>query len=199
MDFADIKACYDVAQNAFKNWHSYQNADELEIALRVVKKFAPKVIVEIGIANGASLASWAEIAKPDIAIGIDPLNNPKTMQQEMSLGKLIHDYNLKIIPHIDRAPEAHEKLIELLDGRKIDFLFIDAEHRYDDVRYDYYEYVKYLNHPSIVGFHDVYFSEHIFDSGSQVSALWERLKRQNIDYDEIHFHSTMGIGILHIP
>lgn len=187
----------EIAHKAVSEWFGYQDEVELELALRVVAKENPKVILEIGTAYNASLAAWAAVCKPDLAIGMDPLTLPKTPEQQKSFDNLVETYDLKIIPYTSRLPEAHRQLDELLKGRKVDFLFIDGEHRYDDVRYDFYEYLKYMNKPSIVGLHDIYYSDQTFDSGAQASFLWDRLKKK-YDYDEFHYHSSMGIGILYL-
>lgn len=191
--------CRKVAENACKNWFSYQNAVELELAARAVKNFDPKVILEIGVANGASLATWAAVTEPDLVIGLDPLTNPKTPEAEASLNQLIKDYNIQMIPHIDRAREAHEKLEKILGNRKIDFMFIDGGHGYNDASYDFQFYSQYLNVPSIVGFHDVYGSDALADGGSLVNFYWDRVARQSgYNYDLFHNHSSMGIGIIYI-
>lgn len=187
----------EISQKAIKEWFSYQDSFELEMALRAIGVFKPKIVLEIGIANGASLASWAEMVQPELTIGIDPLTNPKTPEQQESFNNLLKRYNIHLIPHVSCIPEAHKELERILNGRKVDFMFIDADHRYDSVRHDYYNYVKYLNKPAIVGLHDIYYSEQIFDSGSQVSVLWNRLKNQ-YSYDEFYFHSSMGIGLIYI-
>ena len=189
----------EVAQKAVDEWYAYQNAYELEVGLHMIQEREPKVIVEIGVAFGATLAAWAEVCKPDLVIGIDPLTLPMTPIQKDVLDGLVKKYDLKIIPHRSEHSEAFEKLEELLDGRKIDFLFIDGEHLYDNVKHDFDEYMKYMNHISTIGFHDVYYNKTLYDAGSRVNVLWHQLKRSYINYDEIHFHSSMGLGFIHLP
>lgn len=187
----------EIAEKAVKEWFAYQNAFELEMALRVVQVLEPKVILEIGTAHGGSIAAWAEIAKPDLTIALDPMDIPRTPAQKESIDNLIKTYDIKCIPKYTRDPKAHEMLENILGGRKIDFMFIDAAHGFDDVKHDFYSYKKYMAPNGVVGFHDVYYSEGLADAGSQVSWLWDRLKAR-YTYDEFQYHSSMGIGFIYL-
>src|SRR3990167_8605444 len=187
-----------VAQKAVKEWFAYQNALELEFSMRVVSEFKPKVISEIGTAHNASLACWVEAANPELAIGIDPLTLPKTEAQQKVFDDLVKTYALKIIPYKSTQEEAHLELKKILGGRKIDFLYIDAEHGYGDVLSDFKDYLPYMNKPSLIGFNDIYFSEVLNKAGTGVWTLWERLKKE-YNYDEIYFHSSMCNGFIYYP
>lgn len=194
MDFKTI------AEKAVREWFAYQNAVELEFSMRVVNEFRPKVILEIGTAHNASLACWAACTEANLVIGIDPLTLPKTSAQQASFDNLVTTYNLKIIPFRSNQPEAHEKLEELLNGKKIDFMFIDAEHDYGNALDDFKNYLPYMNEKSLIGFNDIYYSDVLFKAGTGVWKLWDELKNK-YSYDEIHYHSSMGNGFIyyHIP
>lgn len=194
-----VQKCHDIAQEVVKSGSAYQDAFELEMALRAIAIHKPKIILEIGIANAASLASWAAVCEPELVIGIDPMNNPKHAGWQEALDRRIAENNIKIIPHISRLEITHEALKGILNERKVDFLFIDAEHKYDDVRHDFYKYLPYMAPGGIVGFHDIFYSDEIFDSGSQAGFFWERMKREYKIWDEFQFHSTMGIGLVYLP
>ena len=133
-----------------------------------------------------------------MAIALDPLTIPRTEEQKKVYENLSKIYNFQIIPYISRLQEAHNNLKEILQGRKVDFLFIDGGHSYDDVKHDFFAYLQYMNNPSVIGFHDIYYSDQLSDSGHQVSFFWERIKRLYV-YDEFCFHSSMGIGLIYYP
>ena len=187
-----------LAHKAVSKWFAYQNEIELEFALNAVEKFKPKVILEIGTAFNSSIACWCEVAKPDLAIGIDPLTLPKTKAQQKVFDDLKKKYNLQIIQRRSEDPEAQKELLKILDGRKVDFLFIDGEHLYEYVSWDYRAYIGFMNEPSLIGFHDIYYSKQLFIAGTGVWRVWEELKAR-YNYDEIHFHSSMGIGFIYYP
>lgn len=188
----------ETANKAVLEWFAYQNSIELGFAMQAIKEFNPKVILEIGTAFNSSIACWAEAAHPELTIGIDPLTLPKTPAQQKVFDTLKETYNLQIIPHKSEDPESHRKLKELLGDKKVDFLFIDGEHIFENVKYDFENYLQYMNNPSIIGFHDIYYSKVLDKAGTGVWRIWEELKKK-YNYDEIHYHSSMGIGLIYYP
>lgn len=188
--------CEETANTAVDKWYAYQNKMELEFALKVVKNFQPKVILEIGTAYLGSIAAWAEVTKPELLIGIDPMDLPRTKDQDTVMSELLKNYDIKMCKGFTRDPKVQTALEVLLDGRKVDFMFIDAAHGFDDVKHDFYTYKKFLSPDGLVGFHDIYYSEGLVDAGSQVNYLWDRVKAR-YNYDEIYYHSSMGIGFIY--
>jgi len=69
---------FELAEKAVKEWFAYQNVIELGNAIHAVKEMAPKIVMELGTAHGASLACWSEIAKPEMTIALDPDDIPRT-------------------------------------------------------------------------------------------------------------------------
>lgn len=187
----------ETANKAVEEWFAYQNKFELEMALRVVKKLKPKIVMEIGTAHGASLAAWTEVAKPELVIALDPLTIPRTPEQQESFDHLKKKYKFNLVPFMTRDPKAHEGVKKILGKRKVDFMFIDAAHGFDDVKHDFYSYKQYMAPNGVIGFHDIYYSEGLADAGSQVSWLWDRLKLR-YSYDEFYYHSSMGIGLIYL-
>ena len=187
----------ETAVKVVKEWFGYQSTFEMECALRAIREIAPKVILEIGVAHGASLAAWAEVTEPETVIALDPEDIPRTPEQLKSFNNLASTYKFERIGRYSRDPKAHEILKTILNGRKIDFLFIDGAHGFDDVKYDFYNYQQYMAPNGVVGFHDIYFCEALVDAGSQVNWLWDRLKLRYA-YDEFQYHSSMGIGFIYL-
>jgi len=194
---------HEVAQKACNDWFAYQSDFELEMALTALQRANTdghiKVIMEIGTAHGASLAAWAEIVKPELCIALDPEEmggNKGNEKEQASFDQLAEKYKFLRIPHYDRSPDAHTKLKAILGDRKIDFLFIDAAHGYNDASYDFYGYMEYLAPGAIIGFHDIYYSEGLVGAGSQVCWLWDEVKRR-YNYNEFYYGSSMGIGFIY--
>lgn len=187
----------EIAEIAVKEWKASQNIYELSESLRVVNKFQPKIIVEIGIENCGSLAAWSSVSQPDLVIGIDPFTLQKTGEIKKLIDRQIDTFKIKVIPYHSHAEECFAQLEKLLEERKVDFLFIDRDHWYGTVYKDWILYKKYLNIKSLVMFHDIFYSDELWNSGSQVSHLWKLLKRQ-YSYDEFYRNSTMGMGVLYL-
>jgi predicted O-methyltransferase YrrM len=53
------------------------------------------------------------------------------------------------------SAEAERQLVEALDGRRIDYAFIDGDHTYDGVRQDFELCARHAAPDAIVAFHDV--------------------------------------------
>ena len=189
---------HETAQKACKEWFAYQSDFELEMALTALDRVKDgiKVIMEIGTAHGASLAAWAEIVNPELCIALDPEDQARNEKEQASFDHLAEKYKFIRIPHYDRSPDAHSKLKAILGDRKIDFLFIDAAHGYNDASYNFYGYMEYLAPGAIIGFHDIYYCEALVGAGSQVCWLWDEVKRK-YNYNEFYYGSSMGIGFIY--
>lgn len=188
---------HELAEKAVKEWFAYQNVFELEMALTTLEKINPKVIMELGTAHGASLACWAEIAKPELVISLDPEDIPRTEAQKASFNHLAKKYKFQRIPLYDRNPKAQDMLEQILNGRKIDFLFIDGAHDFHSVSFDFYTYKKYMAPNGVVGFHDIAYNEVLADAGSTVSWFWDRMMTR-YEHDIFYQHSSMGIGFIYL-
>jgi predicted O-methyltransferase YrrM len=65
-------------------------------------------------------------------------------------------------------------LIEKLDGREIDFLLIDGDHRYRGVKKDWQLYSPLVKKNGIIAFHDILFHPGI--PSCKVHRLWKEVK-----------------------
>ena len=108
----------------------------------------------------------------------------------------------------DILSDAHDSktmkiLKEMLGGKPINILFIDAWHYYKDVKKEYEMYSPLCT--DIVAFHDVERDRHRTSGKSEVWKLWDEMK-SNREYGASLFFSIyqnkgvddrqMGIGVL---
>jgi hypothetical protein len=86
------------------------------------------------------------------------------------------------------------KIKRLLEGRKIDFLFIDACHDYGSVKKDYEFYSPLVGEGGIVAFHDI---NSLKSSGwaSGVHKLWNEIKGNYRNLEIINDPKREGYGI----
>ena len=85
---------------------------------------------------------------------------------------------------------------ELLDGSKLDFLFIDADHTYEGIKRDFELYSPLMKKGGIIAFHDIVSSPD--RSIDAVHEFWEQNKNQ-FDFEEIIEYSNQkagGIGVV---
>jgi len=149
---------YPMRQDAFLKKGLHDMLDSLE------KKIGPlseKSIVEIGSYTGDSTIIFAQ--RFGLVIAIDPFmdwydENDDTcyfapMQKvEAEFDKKTKDFNniIKVKLTSDEAAKfATENKIE-----KIDFVYIDGLHTFEQVKKDIENYLPFLNEPKIIGGHD---------------------------------------------
>ena len=166
---------------------------EIENLQLTVANHQPKIIVEIGTANGGTLARWLEIPSAEIVISIDyPIGihgGQGFEERTYVISDALEQSNLTnkqfyAINGDSKHPYLVARLEEILDGKKIDFLFIDGDHTYQGVKGDFDIYEQFLNENSIVGFHDIIDSEFHAENNCFVSTLWSELKQK---YESVEF------------
>jgi cephalosporin hydroxylase len=137
----------------------------------------PDVTVEIGSFHGGTLRYWLALAKPKAwVIAIDP-------EPLFDVGVVPEGIYFQLCPTRSDDP----KTIELCQERGIDFLFIDGDHHYDAVRYDFDTYGPMVRTGGIIAFHDIDTDNHL----SQVPRLWREIQRAG--------YLTMELQCVHRP
>lgn len=119
-----------------------QDIWEMYHLLRHVWVIKPKVVVEIGVDGGGSMATWHDAFHPELLIGI-----------ELKPRAEIAGY--RIIKGNSQDERTSTELVRLLGERKIDFLFIDGDHHYEAVRADFQLYAPLVRKGGIIAFHDI--------------------------------------------
>lgn len=179
----------------------------------------PKVVVEIGVAQGGTFASWCALADPSatlIAIDRDlndcrprpgdPVNpiiaSPATLKLSRDGGGVYHLawFNQKVvgITGWSYAPHVLEELKLVLAGRKVDWLWHDASHEANMARRDYELYRPFMAPGSIMAFHDIQESK---VPECNKSEWWAQVKRDGdysacFEFRGSKSDDSMGIGVL---
>lgn len=176
---------------------SVQMRSEILALAKAVQAINPKTILEIGTCNGGTLFIWSNLAT-ECVITCD-LNKSK-----------IRDELYKSFPPagsdcevISLAGDSHqqtffEKVRESLNGRTVDFLFIDGDHTEAGVRSDYNMYSPLVRPGGIIAFHDILEKQPVPDN--QVYYFWEKIK-QSTNTEEFvkdYAQTGFGIGIIHV-
>jgi predicted O-methyltransferase YrrM len=83
---------------------------------------------------------------------------------------------------------------EILQGYKLDFLFIDGDHSYEGVKKDFEMYSPLVRSGGLIAFHD------ITPCGppKEVFKYWEEVKESYVHKELIHKtgQGAMGIGVV---
>lgn len=169
-----------------------QMLSEVALLLDKLEVIKPKIVVEIGIAHCGNLACMSQVLPQSFFIGID-------------IGSSIsHQFtidNLKLIPHLklltnhdSHSPNTVKDLKELLQGQKIDYLFIDGDHSYKGVKKDFEMYAPLVKKGGLIGLHDIKDCEVYRKTGVEVHKFWKELKQKYNKTEEICVNSPQEYG-----
>lgn len=181
-----------------------QVKSEITKLVEVVKKTNPNTVMEIGTFNGGTLFLFSMIAD----------KNAEIISLDLPYGKFGGGYPGWKIPLYKKFARAgqtlkflrensHDKMVfehvkQLLNGKQLDFLFIDGDHTYDGVKKDFEMYSTLVRPGGIIALHDI--AVHPASSGCTVNLFWDEL-RINKKHDELIENRNQGwggIGILYV-
>ncbi len=163
----------------FADISAKQNSEEIEQFFYFIRERRPKVVCEIGTYKGGSIYLWSLAAADDaliISIDLPPgLENAYNHQrqifyQQFALGSQV----IVCLPGNSQHELSAAKVKTLLGNRKIDFLFIDGDHRYKGVKEDFALYSPHVAEGGVIAFHDILPRENNPDI--EVDKLWNELK-----------------------
>lgn len=206
-DAADRNASQLIEQIYGNRWEPFfwikQVRSEIAALCELVEKRNPRVILEIGTANGGSLFLFTKLAaKNAIIISVDlPAGRfgggypaYRTEFYKTFCASEQHMHLLRADSH-DR--NTFESVKKILGDRKIDFLFIDGDHSYEGVKLDFEQYSELVADDGLIALHDV--ARHRPGSECKVDEFWNEVKlRYNspLEFIENHQQQWAGIGVL---
>lgn len=142
------------------NFYNMRGGEQMEGLLSMVNDLGDTkemTMIEIGSYMGDSTIMFAEIFKK--VISVDPfINNydDKEYPTEFAALSLVYDKFLENtskynnIIHIRKKSD--DAVIDILN--KVDFVYIDGHHTYEQVKKDIINYKKLINNNGIIGGHD---------------------------------------------
>jgi len=168
----------------------------------VVRDLQPKVVVEIGTANGGTLFLWATLMHPmgcvisiDLPGGTHGGGYPywKTWLYN-SFGRKRGD--VRLLRGDSHASSMRKKLERILAGRAIDFLFIDGDHTYAGVVKDFEMYSPLVRLGGMIALHDICVHSPKIDC--QVDKFWQHIKKDSNSMELIENadQGWAGIGLI---
>ena len=188
------------------NIRPLQVKQEILELLKILIEMRPKIVLEIGTANGGTLFLLSRVAAPKAKIiSVDLPGGPfgggypewriPLYRSFARDGQEIH-----FIRANSHSPDTVRQVDKILVNRKVDFIFVDGDHTYEGVKEDFETYAPYVKNFGIVAFHDII--ENSFDEIWQVHRFWEEIK-QEYKHKEIiseirTFDRISGIGVLYI-
>ena len=165
---------------------------EWEWFLKQVETAQPEIILEIGMASGASSLCLSYFTKNLISIDKLMPKNKNVFDDIRKNCKFI------FIKYESVSKECRTILKKKLDGRKIDVLFIDGEHSYNGAKNDFTKFKKFMKPGGIIGIHDIVASNYHYQNNCRVYKLWQQIK-DKYPSSEKTTTNWGGIGVIKLP
>ncbi|MDE1865668.1 MAG: class I SAM-dependent methyltransferase [Candidatus Micrarchaeota archaeon] len=184
------------------NFKPFQVRSEIAGLLKLVKERKPKVILEIGTAKGGTLFLFSKVAPRDariISLDFPLYPMEKTLRKwRFTLFKSFADQSQKmyILWRDSHRQSTLQEIKDLLGGAKVDFLFIDGDHRYEGVKKDFEMYSPLVSKDGLIAFHDVV--KHPPEQHSHVDEYFDQLGKRykTIRIVENEKQGWGGIGVI---
>jgi GT2 family glycosyltransferase len=165
----------------------------LPFAYDLMREFAPKVFVELGVKRGESYFAFCQSAaenKINVRChGVDSWRGTlQTGGLDPGLQAEVEAYNRRYSSFSElKAMPFAEALKDFPDGA-IDLLHLDGRYSYTDVKTDFESWLPKLSATGIILLHDVM----LRDNGFGVWRLWEEIARE---HDSFLFEFGCGLGV----
>jgi predicted O-methyltransferase YrrM len=184
-----------------------QKISEFSPLISFLKRRKLNTIVEIGTARGGTFYAWCKIAEPDaMIVSIDLPGGPFGGGYSVKDIKRFRKYKRKnqrlyFLRKDSQNRATKEELMKILKDRKIDFLFIDGDHRFSGIRKDWRLYSPLVKSNGLIVFHDIL--PHPKIPKCKVDKLWNEIKinyrhREFIDiHDDRGWGQWGGIGVIY--
>jgi predicted O-methyltransferase YrrM len=140
---------------------AWQIEEEFRALARLVERRRPRTVLEIGTADGGTLFAHTRLAHPNaLIVSIDLPHGPfgggyppwRIPLYESFAGP---EQELRLLRVDSHAPSTVELLERALDGRRIDYAFIDGDHTFDGVRQDFELCLRFAAPDAVIAFHDI--------------------------------------------
>jgi predicted O-methyltransferase YrrM len=180
-----------------------QIKEEFVELLKIFQELNPKYILEIGTANGGSLFCFCKLAQDDATIiSIDLPERPfggGYPEWKIPIYQAFAKENQKLylLRKDSHQQETLEEVKKILNGKELDFLFIDGDHSYEGVKKDFEMYSPLVRKEGIIAFHDIINNDPT-RLDIEVPKFWLEVKDRYLFKEIIIDKINYGLGILKI-
>jgi predicted O-methyltransferase YrrM len=182
-----------------------QHTGEIRRLFIIVKSLKPRRLLEVGTAHGGSLYLWTRAARSDaelISVDLPPweIDDPEEARKLSLLRALARRrQQITCIRGDSHAGETARRVAEMLDGRGLDFLFLDGDASYAGMRADFRTFAPHVRRGGVIALHGVCGSNLMSPTGprspSGAACFWGEIKSTHRNTDLIADPSQRGSGI----
>ena len=173
--------------------------------LHLVRERRPATMVEIGTGSGGSLFLFCAVLPDDATvISMDMPHGPFGGGYGSHRILLLHSFarrrqRVHLVRADSHAPATLERIRRLLEGRAVDFLFIDGDHTYEGVRTDFERYAPLVRPGGLIALHDIVEMPGRPEYG--VARFWRELRGRfgGREIVEDPTRGGFGIGVIEAP
>jgi hypothetical protein len=166
-------------------------------------------LLEIGTAEGGTLFAHARLADEQaLIVSIDLPRGPFGGGYPPWRIPLYESFagprqRLELLRADSHAEYTATLLDRVLDGRRLDYAFIDGDHSFDGVRQDFELCLRFAAPDAIFAFHDIAAQPNpewaadtdTVEAAGVVHGFWEQVKRRYAHDEFIHDAAQEGYGI----
>jgi predicted O-methyltransferase YrrM len=177
-----------------------QVKDEIAALVEILARRRPRYVLEIGTSSGGTLFLFTKISSPDAVI--TSINLPTNRfadcgypRWRIPIYKSFATQNQKInlIRQNSHDSSTLGMAKRILQGRKLDFLFLDGDHTYEGVKMDFEMYASLVDKGGIVAFHDIVPGPKEVVGG--VPRFWDEIKHKFKYIELVKDRKQGGFGI----
>lgn len=181
-----------------------QKREEIQWLFELVRAVRPRVVLEIGLDFGGTFFFWSRAAACDahlLAIDSKPVGrfgiwSPFALVRR---GFAVGSQRVSLLMDRDSHSEATRELVAtLLDGRLVEFLFIDGDHSHDGVWQDFHMYSTLVAPGGLIAFHDI--SPNPAEWTQGVARFWRDFTAEHETKEcVVSGEPGFGIGVYQVP
>jgi SAM-dependent methyltransferase/predicted O-methyltransferase YrrM len=181
-----------------------QKREEIQWLFELVRAARPRIVLEIGLDFGGTFFLWSRAAAPDAhllaidtrAVGRFGDWSPFSIVRK---GFAVGSQRITLLMGSDsHAHTTWRRIAELLNGRAIDFLFIDGDHSCEGVWQDFKMYSSLVAPGGLIAFHDI--SQNPAEWTKGVARFWrEFTRRHETEERVVNDEPGFGMGVYRVP
>jgi predicted O-methyltransferase YrrM len=161
---ADVSECIELVQRfnyGGISVHAWQKSTEILALLRLLSADPPRTVLELGTAGGGTLFLLTRIAADNaLLVSVDLRHGQFGGGYPSWRSRLYRSFanngqRVETLQGDSHEPGTRRAVEALLEGRALDFLFIDGDHSYEGVKRDFADYAPLVRPGGIIAFHDI--------------------------------------------